>query len=157
MNEQNRSRWSRWGIFNLVGLLGFGIQLGALFLLKRVAGLDYRVATACAVEVAVLHNFLWHEHLTWADVVSRSNGRVLDRLLRFHLANGVISIIGNVALTWTIVKSTRAPYLLANAASVAICSALNFVVGDRLVFKERNCHRAARSLHRSAACHQEFT
>jgi putative flippase GtrA len=111
-------------------------------LLKHVAGLDYRLATACAVEIAVLHNFFWHAHLTWADVVSLSRSGVWHCLLRFHVANGFISLFGNIAMTWALVRWTRMPYLLANAASVAMCSLLNFVAGDRLVFRRRAGDRA---------------
>lgn|SRR5579884_764307 len=148
-----RSQWTRWGIFNLVGVVGFVVQLSALFLLKHVAGLDYRVATACAVEIAVLHNFIWHEHLTWADVVRSFRGGVWHRLRRFHAANGLVSLLGNVALTWALVKWGRIPYLAANAVSVVVCSALNFFVGDRLVFQERKRERAQPLFH----CRGEFS
>ena len=143
--KTDRSQWSRWGIFNLVGLLGFGIQLLAVFLFKRVVGLDYRLATGCAVEVALVHNFIWHERVTWADVISPRGGTG-SRLFRFHAANGLISIVGNVGLTWTFVTWARMPYLLANALSVVICSLLNFVVGDCLVFRSRARDRGGPTL-----------
>ena len=148
--KTNRSQWSRRGIFNLVGLFGFGIQLLALFLFKRVVGFDYRLAIACAVEVALAHNFIWHERVTWADVISRRRG-VWTRLLRFHAANGLISIAGNVAFTWTFVTWGRMPYLLANAISVVICSLLNFAVGDRFVFRSRARDRGGPTLWRRAS------
>ena len=134
--KTDRSQWTRWGIFNLVGFLGFGIQLLALFVFKVDVGLDYRLATACAVEVALIHNFLWHEHVTWADIASRRHG-VWSRLFRFHAVNGLISIAGNVVFTWTLAMWAKMPYLLANAVSVVICSLLNFAVGDRFVFRSR--------------------
>lgn len=107
MKAEKRSQWRRWRIFNLVGLVGFSVQLLTLFFLKSVAGLDYRVATACAVQIAVLHNFIWHEHLTWADVVRSFSGGVWSRLLCFHAANGFVSLFGNVALAWALVKWMR--------------------------------------------------
>ena len=134
----NRRRWSplmRWGIFNAVGVVGFGLQLMTLFLLKRVAGLDYRVATGCAVEIAVLHNFVWHECVTWADVVSHGCAGICNRLLRFHAANGMVSLFGNTLVAWLLVSSTGMSYLLANVLGVVICSVLNFAVGDRFVFR----------------------
>ena len=143
--KTDRSQWTRWGIFNLVGQLGFGIQLLALFLFKRVVGLDYRLATACAVEVALIHNFIWHERVAWADVISRRGG-VGGRLLRFHAANGLISIVGNVLFTWTLVMWGRMSYLLADAVSVVICSLLNFAVGDRFVFRSRARDRGGPAL-----------
>ena len=144
--KNKRSQWSRWGIFNLVGLLGFGIQLFALFFFKRVVGFDYRLATACAVEIAIIHNFIWHEHVTWSDVVARRCGGVWGRLVRFHAANGLISLIANVAFTWTLVRWASIPYMLANALSVVICSLLNFAVGDRFVFRQRARDRGGPAL-----------
>lgn len=134
MSREKRGGWGRWGVFNLVGVLGFVVQLGALFLLKRFVGLGYLTATALAVEIAVLHNFVWHEHVTWADVTSPLRHGVLQRLVCFHVANGIISIAGNVAITCLLVESLRTSYLLANAASVLICAVLNFVAADRFVF-----------------------
>ena len=128
----------RWGIFNLVGLLGFALQLGLLFLLRHFCGVNYLVATGVAVEAAVLHNFAWHERVTWADIVSKQRNRVWLRLVKFHLANGLISLLGNIVLTWVLLEYARLPYLLANAISVVICSLLNFIAGDAFVFR-RTC------------------
>ena len=134
MTDAKHPQLRRWGIFNLVGLVGFGLQLGLLIVLKQLLGMGYLVATAVAVEVTLLHNFIWHEHVTWADAISPFRHGVAGRLVRFHLANGLISIAGNLAFTGLFVRSLRWPYLLANAASVLICSLLNFAVGDLFVF-----------------------
>jgi putative flippase GtrA len=50
----------RWLKINFVGGLGIGVQLEALWLLVHWAQMHYMVATALAVEAAVLHNFAWH-------------------------------------------------------------------------------------------------
>jgi putative flippase GtrA len=145
MSAKQRGFWRRWGIFNLVGILGFVVQLSMLFLLRRLFRFDLVIATAIAVEIAVLHNFTWHEHVTWADFVSPLQHGVLGRLLRFHLANGLISIAGNVAITWLLVQWVHLPYLLANAVSVLVCSIVNFFAGDRFVFRRKAAgHRSRR-------------
>jgi putative flippase GtrA len=128
--------WKRWWIFTLVGVLGFALQLTLLFLIKRFLGVPYLVATVLAVEAAVLHNFVWHEHLSWADVTSSRRDRTMRRLVRFHLANGLISICGNASLTWGLVETLHFPYLAANAAAVAACSAMNYVACDKFVFAD---------------------
>jgi putative flippase GtrA len=58
---------ARWCKFNLVGGVGIAVQFAALFILKSVLDFNYLAATALAVEAAVLHNFVWHEHFTWDD------------------------------------------------------------------------------------------
>jgi len=135
MTAAKQRQMRRWSVFNAVGILGFVLQLAVLFALKRGLSMNYLAATALAVEVAVLHNFVWHEHVTWADVIAPFQHGVLSRLLRFHLANGLISILGNVGFMWALVEGLRCPYLIANIATVLICSLLNFFASDRLVFR----------------------
>jgi len=62
-----RSSALRWLKFNLVGGMGMVVQLFVLVLRKAGLHVDYLIATALAVETAVVHNFLWHERVTWAD------------------------------------------------------------------------------------------
>jgi putative flippase GtrA len=70
----------RWCKFNLVGAIGIFVQFAALFFLKRMMHCNYLVATALAVEVAVVHNFLWHERYTWADRVANPSGAEAQNL-----------------------------------------------------------------------------
>src|SRR6476620_8596895 len=77
----------RWLKFNAVGVIGATVQLGMLALLVSL-GVHYLVATALAVEVALLQNYYWHVRWTW-------KGRD-GNLWRFHLANGLISVISNL-------------------------------------------------------------
>jgi putative flippase GtrA len=155
----------RWLKFNFVGAIGIVVQFGVLFLLKSVEHVHYLVATVVAVEAAVLHNFVWHERFTWADRtmpawsvrqtlgVKASNylsaviaalkrcatqeplrSSVL-RLARFNLANGAVSILGNVSLMKVMVGEGHMNYLVANGIAIAVCSVANFVVSDAWVFE----------------------
>ena len=123
-----------WLMFNTVGLLGMGVQLCALTVLKSGLGVNYLAATAMAVESAVLHNFVWHERWTWLDRTRDDSSGTLGRLLRFHLANGAISIVGNLGLMWLLVSRLHLHYFLANVMAIATCAILNFLASDRLVF-----------------------
>src|SRR5438094_283126 len=76
----------RWLKF-IVGLIGIGVQLLVLALLKSGLHLNYLLATALAVETAVVHNFLWHERFTWRDRVAKTR---LAQFIKFNLTNGTI-------------------------------------------------------------------
>ena len=125
----------RWLVFNSVGALGFVVQMGVLFLLVSILGLHYLIATAVAVEAAVLHNFFWHETWTWADRARVDKDRWFRRLAYFHMANGMVSIIGNLLLMRIFVGYFDMHYSLANLAAIAVCAVLNFLAGDRFVFR----------------------
>ena len=129
------SRIVRWCKFNLVGGAGIGVQFTALFLLKTVLQFDYLLATAIAVQAAVVHNFVWHEQFTWADRVGVSARRSVGRFVRFNLTAGLVSIVGNLALMKVMVGFGGMNYLVANVIAIALCSVANFVVSDSWVFE----------------------
>ncbi len=136
-----RSAFRRWVNFNLVGLLGVGVQLATLTLL-RIHGVHYLLATALAVEAAVVHNFAWHERWTWLDRTTGDPSRAGSRLLRFNLTVGVVSIAENLFFMKLLVGWLGIHYLPANLISITICSVLNFFISDRLVFNRSRVTRA---------------
>jgi putative flippase GtrA len=120
--------------FHMVGAVGIGVQLCFLFLFKTVLHFNYLLATGLAVECAVVHNFLWHEHYTWADRRESRTG-LLRRLLRFNLSTGLISIVGNLVLMRLLVGSLHLQYMVANLVTIGACSLANFFATDRMVFQ----------------------
>lgn len=129
----------RWVKFNAIGIVGVGVQLLFLHLLVR-AGVAYLAATALAVEAAVLHNFAWHQKYTWADRPAEDLLAVMGRLLRFHVSNGGVSMLGNIAIMRWLVGGLQLPLMPANFAAIAGCSLINFALGDRFVFRKNECH-----------------
>jgi putative flippase GtrA len=136
----------RWLKFNFVGAIGIGVQLIVLTVLKSGLHLNYLLATAFAVEAAVIHNYLWHERFTWADRVNHSvlpielggatgvPARLL-RFLKFNLTTGLFSILGNIVLMKLLVGYARINYVFANLLTIATCSLVNFLASDRFVFQ----------------------
>lgn len=122
----------RFGKFNLVGLIGAVLQIALLTLLTRYAGLASVAATPIAVEAAILHNFVWHERFTWRDRVGGS--RVWTRLLRFHAANGIVSLGGNTVLMYGFVNLCGLPAAMSAIAAIGICALVNFRLADRWVY-----------------------
>lgn len=126
----------RWFKFNFVGGIGIAVQLATLALLVHVLRVPYLLATFGAVEAALLHNFIWHERFTWIDRTRASRPRhVAARLLRFHMGNGAISILGNLLLMRLLVGGVGLPPLVANGMAIAACALLNFAAGEWFVFR----------------------
>ena len=121
----------RFARFALAGASGFAIQLGTLAVLTSVLGVNYVVATLVAVEAAIMSNFVWHQRWTWRD----RSGPLLDRFLRFNAMTAMTSIIGSIFLTALFVEGFGMHVIVANIASVAILSVINFIGADRLVFR----------------------
>ena len=129
-----RSLFYRWLKFSAVGWLGVGVQLCMLTLLAGHFGMHYLVATALAVEMAIIHNFFWHERWTWGDRGLLGMPGRFRRLLRFNVTSGSVSILGNVVFMSVFVGQFGLHYLVGNLASIASCAILNFMISDQLVF-----------------------
>ncbi len=125
----------RWCRFNVVGAMGMGVQLGALAALNRWAGGHYLWATAAAIEITLLHNFTWHLHYTWRD--RRDESTLPAQFVRFHLSNGLVSMLGNLALMRVLIDEARLPLLAANCVAILCCSIANFCLGDQWAFAVR--------------------
>jgi len=125
----------RWLKFNFVGAIGIAVQMGAFALAEGALGVYYLAATALAVETAVLHNFVWHERFTWKDKPRGSTRDVVVRLLKFHAGNGIVSILGNVALMRLLVGGMHLNRYLAQGLSIGSCALLNFAVSEWFVFR----------------------
>jgi putative flippase GtrA len=125
----------RWGKFNLVGAMGMAVQLAALAPINRWAAGRYLVASAAAIEITLLHNFLWHLHYTWRD--RRDQAALLAQLVRFHLSNGLVSMVGNLALMRILVQRTHLPLLVSNSIAILCCSIVNYCLGEHWSFAPR--------------------
>lgn len=124
-----------WVKFNLVGVAGFVLQTGALFVLTRaVPRVGYLAATAMAVELAVLNNFIWHQHWTWSDRPSLTKRQTLRRLVKFNVTTGMVSLAGNLLLMSVLVGRLGLPVVGANVVTVVACSIISFSLADRIAF-----------------------
>jgi dolichol-phosphate mannosyltransferase len=119
--------------FFVVGLIGFALQLVVLVLLTRAA-VPYVLAAVIAVEVTIVHNFLWHEQWTWRDRSTTTMRERWRRLARFNGASALTSIAGNALGTFAFVELGHLPVAMANTLAVVLVSALNFALADRWAF-----------------------
>jgi putative flippase GtrA len=121
----------RWVRFNLVGLAGVVVQVVALVTLADGFAVNLRIATITAVLAALAHNFVWHVRWTWAD---RPSGSVAATFVRFTMANGFISLVGNAVLVSMLIDAAGVPTVAASLIAIGACSLLNYALADRLVF-----------------------
>ena len=121
--------------FSVAGLIGFVVQVAALWLLVSFTAIHYAVATALAVELAILANFIWHERWTWQDRPSANLRERYSRLARYNAMTALTSIAGSLVITAVLVESLSMSPVVANIISVVALGALNFAGAETLVFR----------------------
>jgi len=127
----NASLFRRFARFSIVGAGGIVVQTLALAALLRFSDIHYMLATAVAVELSVLNNFVWHRRWTWAD---RPASRAALALLRFNATTGAMSLAGNLVFIFLLVGGLRLDPRAANLIAIGLCSLVNFALSDRFVF-----------------------
>ena len=126
----------RWFKFQAVGAIGLLVQLVSLAFFHESTGWSVSVATAAAVEVAILHNFLWHFRWTWGDANRLLDaGTILRRLWQYNLTYCLISMTVNLGFTNLYMNAFGLHYLVANVLAIGTGGIANFVVGEFLVFR----------------------
>ncbi len=135
-------------MFNVVGAGGFVVQIAAIALLTRHFGWPPFAATAVALELAALQNFLAHSRWTWGDrpVPSDVEGAApsgvkcratilrgwIRRYWRYQVAK-TASLAANLAITALLINAGLPPEI-ANTVAVLACAIPNFLVSERFVF-----------------------
>jgi putative flippase GtrA len=119
-------------VFNLVGFGGFVLQISAITVLTRRFGWTPFAATAVALELAALQNFIGHSRWTWGDRPEGSVRGWVRRYSRYQLAK-TASLLANLAIT-TLLVDSGLPAEIANTAAVLLCGIPNYLVSEHLVF-----------------------
>lgn len=74
--------------FGVVGVSGMVVNMLALFLLADLASIHTNLASAIAIEISVLSNFVLNDRWTFADRRAAAS-RWATRVFRFHAVSGV--------------------------------------------------------------------
>ena len=127
----------RCAVFSIVGAMGMALQLGVAWALATFGGVNYLTAIALSVEIAIVHNFFWHERWTWSDRPAQG-WVVIWRFLQFNATTGMVSLAGNVIVTAGLVSLGGWPPVLGNLAAIGLCSAFNFLLAEYKIFGHRS-------------------
>jgi len=117
--------------FHAIGMMGMVVQLTSLRVLIAI-GVHYMATTGIAVEIALIHNYFWHLRWTWPD---RTRSARLQALVRFQVASGGVSIVSNVLLMRLLAGHMHLPLVQANLLAIGAMSGVNYLIGDRWVFR----------------------
>lgn len=87
--------WWHFIKFNVVGLSGVGVNEGA-FLLLLYSHMYYLLASAIAIEISIVSNFIFNDYWTFRD---RRHGHMAARMAKFNLLM-LIGLVVQVAVVF---------------------------------------------------------
>lgn len=105
--------------FALVGAGAAGIQLVLLAAFVEVAGLQYLIAAAIAIEITILLQFVVNNAWTFSESGHVTVRTYLTGLAKTNLVRGTAIPI-QLGVLYTIVSQTPIPYLVANGVGIVV-------------------------------------
>ncbi len=123
--------------FSIVGALGTLVNLGILYLLRRVYPYFiqnyFAIGSMLAIEVSTIFNFVLHEVWTFSD---RREGNMLRRLILFHITilPGIVTqfIMSNLAFYGFSIDP-----LISQLIGITIGFPVNYVLSEIGIWKKR--------------------
>ncbi len=123
--------------FQLVAWVGTLVNMGALWLLKGRFGFPLAVAGACAIELAIIHNFTWHYFVTWRERVARTTGDYFVRLVKYNAVTASIDFAFNLTLLVVLTKYAGLHYLVANMLGMLAGPIFKFLANEFVIFRKK--------------------
>jgi len=121
--------------FGLIGSTGVAVNSGVFFVLLEWLRIDYRLASLAAIECAIVNNFFWNFHWTWADRKPARGRQVFAMFVRFNSSSGIVAVAVNlgllVALTEIVGIDNK---MFSNLVGIAAGTAVNFVASHFWTF-----------------------
>jgi putative flippase GtrA len=118
--------WVQLGKFLLVGLSGYAVNLAVFTFSLKVLLVHHLAAATLAFAVAVLNNFWWNRHWTFAA----RGGHAGFQAARFF-AVSVVAFLIQVTILELLISSAGTPKVAAQAISLVLATPVNFV-GNKL-------------------------
>lgn len=116
--------------FAVIGVLGTLLNLLLMTFMVEVFATGVLPASVLAIEIAIIHNFLFNNF--WTFGIKRSKRSLVTRFLHYNLAS-CGSLVINVSVTALLIR-IGAWYLLAQTIGIATAFTSNYLVSSRLVF-----------------------
>jgi dolichol-phosphate mannosyltransferase len=119
---RKRHNWYQLGKFLLVGLSGYVVNLAVFTFSLKVLSVHHVVAATIAFAVAVMNNFWWNRHWTFAA----REGHAGFQAARFF-AVSVTAFLIQVAILELLITSADMPKVPAQALSLILAMPVNFI------------------------------
>lgn len=121
---QRSSAAGRFVKFGIVGATGVAVNTAMLYVGHELGGLPLVLASALAVEIAIIHNFLWNNLWTFSQ-----KSIDLHRLVKFNLVS-LGGLLITVLVLYSLVEWLDLHYLVANLLAIACATSWNFFVNS---------------------------
>lgn len=117
-----------------------------MWILHGLLDVAIPIAGACAIEVAIIHNYSWHYFVTWRDRVGHTFKDYAFHLVEYNLIISSIDFVMNLGILWFLTSYLNVHYLLANFLGMLGGPVFKYVFSDLVIFKNRTANIGEKDL-----------
>jgi len=118
------ARQQRTFKFMIVGIVGFGVETGILWLLTEQAGLFYIISAVIATEVAIITNFILNDNWTFRDR-KKLGSKLITRLLKYNITC-VIGVAIKLSILTLLTEVFGLYYIISNIIGIVTVFLWNY-------------------------------
>lgn len=121
--------------FMLIAWLGAVVNTACLYFFKGVLGIRIIPASILAIEIAILHNFIWYRYWAWRDRREENYQPFWPQFLKYNLATGSVDFLVAVPTLWALSTFLKIHYLAANLLAMILPPIIKFYLNEKHIFK----------------------
>ena len=124
----------RFVTFGIVGAIGTVINTAILYALTTFAGLYYLIASAIAIEVAIISNFVGNYYITFKG---SNKTPWTKKFISFQLVS-MLTIAASLLILWLLTNRFGLHYLIVlNLVTIFIVFTANFILNRKFTWTHR--------------------
>lgn len=120
--------------FQFIGWIGTAVNLAVLWLCYDVLDWPLLVSGALAIEVAIIHNFVWYYFWTWNDRVVYTLRDFLTLFVRYNIFTAAIDFFIRLGILWVLTEYFGIHYIISDIAGMFIAPLLKYITNDAYIF-----------------------
>ncbi|MBU0518750.1 GtrA family protein [bacterium] len=123
--------------FNLVAWMGMIVNSACLYLFKGILHIPIIPAGLLAIEIAIIHNFLWHRYWTWNDRNGENPKSFFKHLLIYNSMTGLVDLVANITVLWSLTTFAGVHFMISNLCGMMLGPFIKFWLNEKVIFKGR--------------------
>lgn len=120
--------------FQLIGWIGTAVNLFILWLCYDLLSWPLLVSGALAIEIAIIHNFIWYYCWTWNDRVSFTIQNFFTLFVRYNIVTAAIDFVIRLGILWILTEYVGIHYLISDVVGMFIAPLLKYITNDAYIF-----------------------
>jgi len=129
--------------FQMFNWLGAIVYFAVLWFCHGRLHIRLLLASACGMELAIIHNFTWHYFITWNDRISYNFNDYFKRLLQYNFLTASVDLTLNLIVLSLLTEYFGIHYILSSLCAGILAPFFKFGINEVIVFNNKKWRKSS--------------